>query len=748
MRITRKLLVPTLIFVSLIIAGLITYNTLVSVRQNNEAEQGRLENMSEVFQARIKAREDLAVALASDVANNPEVQAAFAAKDRERLIELTLPAYEVLDARFDIPQFQFHLPPATSFLRLHNLEQYGDDLSSFRFTVLAANAENRVVSGPEIGRGGLGIRGVVPVSYQGRHIGTVEFGTNVDLTLIEELKNEFGYDMQILLSRGPAEVATFQGATGESQGPIDELLFQAGTLSTPTFASTTNYTQALAGNASIENVTAGKLEYAVYSTPLYDYSGNVIGVVDIISDRTVIAQQHNAQILLSIGILLAALLVIGLGFAFLAGRTLRPIGELTSVASSIAAGDFSKRTNVKSDDELGTLAQAFDTMTAQLRESIGNLEQRVKERTEALSSVAEISTAVSTILDTDELLQHVVDLAKNNFGFYHAHIYLLDETGTSLVLSAGAGDTGKQMVADGHAIPLDREQSLVARAAREKKGVTINDVTIEPGFLPNRLLPNTHSELAVPMMVGDKVIGVFDVQSEAVGRFTDSDIAVQITLASQVASAVQNARTYSEVQHSQEQLAEALSISGLANWEYDVYQDIFTFNDHFYSIFRTSVEKVGGYHLSSADYARLFVHPEDAALVGAEIQRVIESKERRFTTALEHRIIFSNGEVGYISVKINVERDENGKIIRWSGANQDVTERRLLENLNRKRATQQEAINLITQKIQNASTVEDALQVAARELGHALGNRQTLVALDTSALSGGNRTQVATEETE
>ena len=112
MRITRKLLIPTLIFISLIIAGLITYNTLVSVRQSDEAEQGRLENMSEVFHARLKAKEDLAVALASDVANNPEVQAAFAAGDRERLIELTLPAYKVLDAQFDIPQFQFHLPPS------------------------------------------------------------------------------------------------------------------------------------------------------------------------------------------------------------------------------------------------------------------------------------------------------------------------------------------------------------------------------------------------------------------------------------------------------------------------------------------------------------------------------------------------------------------------------------------------------------------------------------------------------------
>ena len=380
--------------------------------------------------------------------------------------------------------------------------------------------------------------------------------------------------------------------------------------------------------------------------------------------------------------------------------------------------------------------QELSHSNEELRTLQVSLEQRVADRTEALSSVAEVSTAASTILETDKLMQLVVDLAKERFGFYHAHIYLLDETGASLVLSSGADAIGRQMVAEGRSIPLDREQSLVARAARQKKGVTVNDVTTAPDFLPNPLLPDTRSELAVPMMVGNEVIGVFDVQSEMAGRFTDADIAVQTTLASQVASAVQNARSYTEIQNSQALLSEALKISRLANWEYDFYKDLFIFNDNFYSIFRTTVEKVGGYKISSAEYARNFVHPDDAALVGAEIQRVIESKERHFKTDLEHRIIFEGGEVGYISVKINVERDENGKILRWYGANQDVTERRSLEELNRKHAIQQEAINLITQKIQSATTIESALQVTARELGRALGMKPTLVTLEPENLNG------------
>ncbi len=198
---------------------------------------------------------------------------------------------------------------------------------------------------------------------------------------------------------------------------------------------------------------------------------------------------------------------------------------------------------------------------------------------------------------------------------------------------------------------------------------------------------------------------------------------------------MQNARSYTEVQRSQELLSEALSISRLANWEFDVEQDIFTFNDQFYSLFHTTMEKVGGYKLSTADYARLFVHPEDAPLVGIEIQKVLKSKERRFSTSVEHRAVFDDGRTGYFTVRVNVERDENGKILRWYGVNQDITERRQLEEVNRKRAVQQETINTIAQRIQSATTIEESMQVAARELGNALGKRQTLVALEPSLLA-------------
>lgn len=173
-------------------------------------------------------------------------------------------------------------------------------------------------------------------------------------------------------------------------------------------------------------------------------------------------------------------------------------------------------------------------------------EKALARQATELQTVAQVGTVASTILDTHQLLQQVVDLTRSRFELYHAHVYLLNEAGETLQLAAGAGEVGQQMVAQGWHIPLDREQSLVAQAARSRQGVIANDVQVTPGFMPNPLLPETRSELAVPMIVGDKVLGVLDVQSDQVDHFSEEDILIQTTLATQVAVALQNARSFAE----------------------------------------------------------------------------------------------------------------------------------------------------------------------------------------------------------
>jgi putative methionine-R-sulfoxide reductase with GAF domain len=250
-------------------------------------------------------------------------------------------------------------------------------------------------------------------------------------------------------------------------------------------------------------------------------------------------------------IVIAGLAIAGLIFVVIllfARAFTTPIMQLTETAQKVSSGDLAAEASVTTSDEIGQLATSFNSMTSQLRELVGSLEQRVAARTKDLATVTEVGTATATILETDKLLQAVVDLTKERFNLYHSHIYLLDESGENLVLASGAGEPGRQMKAKGLSIPLSREQSLVARAARERKGVIVNDVTQAPDFLPNPLLPDTRSELAVPMIVGSNLIGVFDVQSDQIERFTESDINIQTTLAAQVATSIQNVRSFEQSQ--------------------------------------------------------------------------------------------------------------------------------------------------------------------------------------------------------
>ena len=171
--------------------------------------------------------------------------------------------------------------------------------------------------------------------------------------------------------------------------------------------------------------------------------------------------------------------------------------------------------------------------------------EMLSKRASELAAVAQVSTAAATILEPVELLQRVVDLTKEYFNLYHAHIYLIDENSSTLVLTSGAGEVGRKMLVQNWEIPIEQEQSLVARAARLRKGVIVNDVRADASFLPNDLLLSTASEMAVPLIAGEDLLGVLDVQSDQVDYFTEDDIAVYTTLTYQIAVALNNARLYS-----------------------------------------------------------------------------------------------------------------------------------------------------------------------------------------------------------
>ncbi len=201
----------------------------------------------------------------------------------------------------------------------------------------------------------------------------------------------------------------------------------------------------------------------------------------------------------------------------------------------------------------------YETLQVQISSSLKGalLVAQEEKRAYQLRNVAEISTATSTILDKTELLQHVVDLTKERFGFYHAHIYMLDADGQTLSLAAGAGQVGRQMVADGWRIPLIREQSLIAEAARTGEIVMADNVRQSKNWLPNPLLPDTFAETAVPIIAKGKVIGVLDVQSDKIGGLEESDANLLRSLANHVAVSLTNALLFAQTMQAKEEAEQA-----------------------------------------------------------------------------------------------------------------------------------------------------------------------------------------------
>ncbi|MBN2523892.1 MAG: PAS domain S-box protein [Bacteroidales bacterium] len=127
------------------------------------------------------------------------------------------------------------------------------------------------------------------------------------------------------------------------------------------------------------------------------------------------------------------------------------------------------------------------------------------------------------------------------------------------------------------------------------------------------------------------------------------------------------------------QLTSAMKIAQLGYWEYDVQEDYFIFDDQFYSIFRTTAEKEGGYKMRPEEYAKKFLHPDDQKIIAEEMKNALETKDPDYSRQIEHRIIYSDGLVGYINVRFFIVKDDTGKTIKTYGANQDITDRKKIE---------------------------------------------------------------------
>lgn len=390
MKITAKVSIVSAIILILIIT-ILTFNSTINIQKViSQLESSETKNISIGLNNEIKNQFDLLSIGNTPIINNQEILKAFANRDRETLANLTLPLMKQLEEQ-GVKQFQFHLPNATSFFRVHSPEEFGDDLSSFRHTVVKANNEQTIVEGLEGGVAGVGFRYVVPLSYNGSSIGTVELGMGITEGLLEKFQENYSGNWTLYAIEN--ESSQFMLSTGkEKESSIPK----------------ENINKLLNGEEIeyLDNTTK------ILAFPLTDFSGKVKWYLESEIDYTAMITQKNSYLytILLAGIIIS---IIGLAIVFLFLRQiLKPLSIISSDVEQIADGNLTiEPKTYTTKDEIGILSSSFHKMTSNLKALILGIQQKAQELSQNAISISH--NALESKEETNEIVRSITSINDN-----------------------------------------------------------------------------------------------------------------------------------------------------------------------------------------------------------------------------------------------------------------------------------------------------------------------------------------------
>lgn len=471
----------------------------------------------------------------------------------------------------------------------------------------------------------------------------------------------------------------------------------------------------------------------------------VVGAYRWISDlqTALFVEQERAEALRPVYVMLgiaagAGLLgiVLAVGSSLFITRSIAtPLAELAETATQIAEGDLARVAPVQRLDEIGTLAQAFNSMTSQFRDLIGSLEHRVAERTEELErrsryleATAEVGRAAATILEIEPLIQHLVDSVCQQFNLYYVGLFLVDEQNEWAVLQAGTGVAGQILTARGHRHRIGEGMVGWSIANAEPR------IALEAGQDAVRLatpeLPGTRSEAALPLRSRDRVLGALTVQHTEPDAFDQETIQVLQSMADQVAVAIDNAHLFAERQSALEAAQRAYGDLSQRAWEriLRAQPDLG---------FRSSEEGTS----PTGDLWR--PEMERALQLGQTVRGGGKDTDGRKALAVPIKV---RGEVigvldTYKSADAGDWTSEEIALLEAIADQLDAAleSARLYQDTQR-RAAREEAIRHVTERMRRAVDVETILQNTVTELAAALGAPRAYVRLGTEIeLQSGSR---------
>lgn len=294
--------------------------------------------------------------------------------DRDKLLSKYETFFKEFKEEYDIQQFQYNTIDPVVFLRLHNPKKFGDDLSSYRPTVVEANKTKKIIEGIDVGTSGLGLRVVAPVIFEGEHIGSVELGSGLE-SILSSVSRSMDLEYAVGINNDVARVISVKS---------DEKAISVG--GAVYFTKSENVKNII---PKIKSDSDQIDNFAIFKVPLKDYSGKDIGHVLYTHDLThEFTEFRNALIKRILAISLIGLLII-FGIVFVLFRALKPLGNMNRILQNISTGegDLSQRIEIRSKDEIGLLAGHFNTL-------IENLENDFIKTVYGISNVSEKSNPI------------------------------------------------------------------------------------------------------------------------------------------------------------------------------------------------------------------------------------------------------------------------------------------------------------------------------------------------------------------
>lgn len=398
----------------LVVLCLMTVITSFVIRDLiNTAEERELKAYIEQLDSRIENWNRDAVNRAALVAGIPAVQQAMASRDREQLGALFNDGFKSWKQNNGVRQFQFHLAPATSFLRVHKPQKFGDDLSGFRRTVVATNTQKTTIMGLERGRAGIGVRGVVPINHQGNHVGSIEFGLSFGKDFFQTFTDKSGVKTEFYLLPN----TSFEQFGAKAA----DIKLMASTTGQPALLNAEQLLSATKDNVILGHLPVGQETYASALHPVRDFSGKPIGLLHVLVPANYFISVWTDYLWTSMAILTCLILVGGL-IGFWQGRSITaPLSRLQTAMQALSSGKLSiELSDQRRRDEIGDMARSLEVFRekALLADELSHQrdearEQEDKRHSQVHELVVEFDAAIQqTLVGVSEHAERMQDDAK------------------------------------------------------------------------------------------------------------------------------------------------------------------------------------------------------------------------------------------------------------------------------------------------------------------------------------------------